>query len=556
MKLQRMKKMKRLFVLLMLVLLCVGCAHAEDVGEIVPKYEVMYIPVGKEMYASFTTTSEKLKKSAYAYEISDESVISVNYKGAVKGLEVGESVLTIISKKYPEVFVHLPVEVVDPVKKVIATVPSTTMNVGETLQIEATCQPETATIREVNYFTSNEKVAVVDENGVITAVGRGGANITVQSEDRNAKTIIELSVRQLPEEIRFKQDSYVLAVGKKTKFGVSVHPSNANDRAIVWSSSDETVAPITKDGSLTAKSAGTAIITASSKADPNVKTSVTVRCVVPIQTITLDKAQADLRIGETVQLNPAYTPENATIDVVYTTSNPQVCSVDKNGLITALDGGESIVRVLSSENQNRKAEMKVYVHVPVEGITVDQKGLRLAVGDHAFGTVKIRPGSATNKEMTWVSSDESIATVTNTSNRPRIVGHKWGSCTLTGTTASGGFTAQIQVYVGELWDALHATQAIKASGEARVTLENRSDMHITGVTLGMKDAQGQLVETVLAVDLAPFSTSEPLAVALLGEGKEVTVVAWETDTGYHTNAGVLKNSYRLSGGMMEWIKVK
>ena len=241
---------------------------------------------------------------------------------------------------------------------------------------------------------------------------------------------------------------------------------------------------------------------------------------------------------------------------MYTTSNPQVCSVDENGLITALDGGESIVRVLSSENQNRKAEMKVYVHVPVEGITVDQKGLRLAVGDHAFGTVKIRPGSATNKEMTWVSSDESIATVTNTSNRPRIVGHKWGSCTLTGTTASGGFTAQIQVYVGELWDALHATQAIKASGEAQVTLENRSDMHITGVTLGMKDAQGQLVETVLAVDLAPFSTSEPLAVALLGEGKEVTVVAWETDTGYHTNAGVLKNSYRLSGGMMEWIKVK
>ena len=548
--------MKRLFALLLMLLMCMGCAHAEDVGEIVLKHEIMYIPVGKEVYASYTATTDKLKKSAYTYEISDESVISVNYKGAVKGLEVGDSVLTIISKKYPDVFVHQDVKVVDPVKKVTATVSSTSMNVGEIMKIEAVCEPETATIREVNYFTSNDKVAVVSDEGVITAVGRGAANITVQSEDRNAKAIIKVSVKQLPEGIRFKQDSYVMAVGKKMKFGTTVYPSNANDRSLQWESSNEEVASIASDGTLTAKATGTTVVTASAKADPRVKTSVTVRCVVPIETITLDAPQYDLRIGDTVQLKPSYTPENATIDVSFTTSNPVVCSVDENGLITSLNGGTSIVRVTSNENERRMAEVVVNVHVPVESISVDHKGLRVPVGEHAFATVKLRPGDTTDREMTWTSSDETVATVSNNSNRARVVGHQWGECTITGVTHSGGHKAEIQVYVGALNEALRVTKAASASGQAMVTLENKSNLHMTGVVLGMRDAEGNVAEGSIKVDLAPFSTSEPLPVPLEGMVKELAVIAWESDTGYHTNAGVLKNSYRLSGGMLEWVRLR
>ena len=232
--------------------------------------------------------------------------------------------------------------------------------------------------------------------------------------------------------------------------------------------------------------------------------------------------------------------------------------MDENGVVTAVRGGETTVEVCSAENEKRSASVKIRVNVHVTGATCDQKGMRLEIGTHAFGNVKVQPLDATNKNMTWTSSDESIASVTNNSNRPRIEGHKWGRVQLTGITEDGGYEASFFVNVGALHEALVLKKAKLSGRTLTAELSNASDMHMTSVTLMVcgTDGRGQAVEEeiVLPLDNAPGPDPCVISAELSQTLSDASaaVVAWETDTGYYSNADELKFSYRISGGLQEW----
>ncbi len=552
--------MKRLAAWLVLALLLfVGVAQAEEIGEIQPKYDdgVMFVSIGKKAEVRYRVTTDKLRKSSYAYQIEDKTIATVDNVGNVKGLALGETTLTITSKRYPEVSAQVTVRVIQPVKKVRVEETPKTLNVGETLALTAYCEPADATNTDIVYSSNKETVATVDENGLITAVGRGEVTITAASADGHARARVKLNVKQLPEEITFKQSGYVLSVGRGFKFKATVWPSNANNKNITWSSSDESVATVNKKGQLHAKGAGIATITATSVADPTVFGTVDVQVVVPIKTIKTDPVRHDLHIGDTVQLEPIFTPEDATPAVRYEAVNPYIVTVDENGLVTATGGGETIVKIISQENSSRKAEVTIAIHVDVTGVTVDRKGFRLPVGEHAFGMAKVRPGDATNKNMIWGSSDPSVAVVTNMSNRPRIEGLKWGRTKLTGVTVDGGYEVSFMVNVGALHDAATVYSAVRDGDTAAVVVQNHSDMHLEEVTLWVNNEEGASEEMTFAVDIAPGQFSDPLTVSLPeGKKRTVAVAGWKTDTGYYTNDEVLKNTYRIASGLMDWVNVK
>ncbi len=556
--------MKRIVAWLMLAaLMLAGVAYAEEIGEIQPKYDdgVMYVPIGKRVEVRYRLTTTALQKSGYAYETSDEKIATVDYQGNVKGISLGECTLTITSKRYPEVSAQVTVRVITPVKKIQLSAKEETLFVGQSMTLAAVCEPEDATNKAVVFSSSKEEVASVDQNGVITAHKRGKATITVESADGNASRSMKVVVEQKPEEITFKQPSYTLAVGKNLKIKPTVLPSNANNKKVTWSTSDESVATVSKNGTVKAKGVGVAVITAASDADPNVFQTVEVEVVLPIRKIHIEPEHYDLHIGDSIQLAPTFTPEDATPAVRYEASNPYIVSIDENGLVTATGGGETTIRIVSREDKSRKATVTVAIHVDVTGVSVDRKGFRLPVGEHAFGMIKVRPGDATNKNMTWTSSDPTVAIVTNTSNRPRIEGLKWGRTLLTGTTVDGGYSASFMVNVGALHEAATVYSAVPSGNEAQVVVQNHSDMQLSSVTLWIEgeDEQGNAVsgEQTFEVNIAPGAFSETLSIAMPAAQKHAVAVAgWETSTGFYTNDEVLKTSYRIAGGLMEWVSVK
>jgi len=549
--------MKRFLCVLMLLLLCCGAALAEDIGEIQSKQDVLYVNIGKQAEVKYRLTTEALRKSSFAYEISDPAIASVDTMGYVKGLAVGECELKITSKRYPEVSTTVPVRVIQPVKKVVLETAQAEVNVGQKFQIGCTTEPADATIQGVTFTSSDEKVALVNrKNGIVRAVGRGTATITVASKDGNARATFKVTVRQLPEEITFKKDEYTYRVGKAFEFGITVKPGNANNKTVTWSSSDESVATVNKYGSVKVIGEGTTVITATSQADPTVKGTTIINGIHPIKAIEFEQDYYELKIGDVLELNPILTPENATPwAVTYAAANPYICKVDEDGTVTAAGGGITTVTAYSSESKSIKSTVKIAIVVEVESVHFDEKGIRVPVGEHAFATAKVRPGDATFKDMTWVSSNPEVAIVTNSSHRPRIEGLKWGRCTITGTTVRGGYSASINVNIGALHDAITVYSASAAGGKISLMLNNHSDMHFTGLTLAFTTADGSVIEKQIAADIAPFAINAPVEVEIQG-AKEAAVMAWETDTGYYTNMDVLKNSYRISSGLMDWKTVK
>lgn len=545
--------MKRFLALLVtLLMLCVlGCALCETKDSLTLQQDRLLIPVGEFKKIRYDA-SKSLEIVGFTFEASDPDGLYVSYTGQAKGLKLGEYTVTITSVKDPSIVAVLPVQVIQPVQQISLSVPETKLCIGQTTTLAYECRPENASVKEATFASSNDDVATIADDGTITAVGRGTATISVTSLDGAARNTIKITVQMLPTDITFQEDEYALALGKALKLKATVLPKGADNKELIWTSSDESIATVSNTGSIKAKAAGTVTITATCKADPSVKASVTLQCVQPIKSIKFDTTSYQLTAGDTLQLSPSYTPADATTSAVtYTSSASNVCTVDKTGLVTAIGGGKSTVTVTSLANSSRKASVTIHVFAPVKGISAYQTHVRVGANEHGFAKVQLLPGNASNKEIYWESSDPSIATVSNNTNRPRIMGYQWGDCELTGTTADGGHTITLNVHVGTPYKALSIETAKKRGGQIIVTLRNHSNISITGVRFAV---EGEGVTELLPAEIAPGAVSGEITVEL--SGKSIAVAGWESSSFLYNNRGEQYNSCLYSDGFYQWHSTK
>jgi uncharacterized protein YjdB len=149
-------------------------------------------------------------------------------------------------------------------------------------------------------------------------------------------------------------------------------------------------------------------------------------------------------MASTGQLTPTITPSNATNKAVtYSSDNTAIATVNTSGLVTAQSLGSTIVRVKSAEDPGIEAECAVTVQsqpsaVSVTGVSLDPSSLYKGVGSAPFTlTPEVSPANATNKSVTWNSSNQSAATVSN--GVVTVVGA--GTTIITVKTVDGEFTA-------------------------------------------------------------------------------------------------------------------
>ena len=230
-------------------------------------------------------------------------------------------------------------------------------------QLVATTTPDNALLDNLTftYKSSDETVATVDENGLVTPLKAGTATITVTAQAvvttngmalfttrATAKCTVTVTDIAIPAtNIELDAFSKTMTVGDKAKLTATVKPADTTDK-VVWTSSKPTVATVDENGNITALAAGTTEITATAGSVSAV-CKVTVEGV-KVSKVELNKTSVSLKAGETEQLTATVTPDNATDKTVtWTSSKPTVVAVDENGKITAVAPGTATITATAGD---------------------------------------------------------------------------------------------------------------------------------------------------------------------------------------------------------------
>lgn len=333
-----------------------------------------------------------------------------------------------------------------------------TLPVGRTLLLNTSITPYYAADQSVTWSSSNDSVASVDANGVVTALQEGTATITVRTTVGGytasckitvTKAIPATGVTITPAFTEAEPKSLALDTGLQLR--ATVLPEDATEQEVTWTSSDEKVLAVTSYGRVTAVGSGKAYITATT-ADGG-HTAQTWFSVpdetYPVTRITLNRTNLTIYMKEEGQaLTATVAPTYATNpSVTWSSSDPAVAAVDQNGVVTAVSQGYATITVTAQENPAVMAECRVSVQperVRVTGLTFDQASLEVGLYKELTLVPTIAPANATVRNVTWTSSNTTVATVSRT-GKVYTVG--LGYADITATSEDGGFTATIRINV-------------------------------------------------------------------------------------------------------------
>ena len=224
--------------------------------------------------------------------------------------------------------------------------------------------------------------------------------------------------------------------------------------------------------------------------------------VYKVTEVKLDKDSLSLEVGGTATLTATITPNNATNpNVTWSSDNQNVATVDQNGEVTAVSAGTATITVTTADG-GYKDTCPVTVTaatVPVTGVSLNKDSLALGVGDSETLTATVKPEDATNKAVTWTSSNSTVATVDQNGVVTAVAP---GTATITVTTADGSFTATCTVTVRPDIPPANPNYRItvEATQGGTVTADPTAAKAGTTVTLTPVPDRGYQVGTVAVTD--------------------------------------------------------
>ena len=329
--------------------------------------------------------------------------------------------------------------------------------------------PANATNKNFIWKSSNVEVATVDEYGKLTALEEGTVTITATTIDGNKTATKGITVVNTQEEtssvecIILDKASVTMAEGASVLIITEVFPLEATNKNVTWSSSNNEVVRvkgIENAGSITAVGVGTATITATTM-EGEEKAYCEIRVEeadnkIPVEGITFNKPSGIVEKGSSTSLVEAImiTPANATNPYVnWESSNPEVAVIDEDGKLTALAEGTTVITVTTLDGNKTATKTITVVNtqeetIPVEGITFNRPSGIVEKGSSTslVEAIMITPANATNKNVTWTSSNPEVATV---NEQGILTALAEGTTVITVTTVDGNKTATKNITVRE-----------------------------------------------------------------------------------------------------------
>lgn len=292
------------------------------------------------------------------FSSSAPSVVSVDQDGVVEALSAGSAQITVSAGNISAectVSVNVPLEGIELVQKQMQ------LEKGGSGQLETALLPaDTTEMPEISYGSSNPAVAVVDAEGLVTAVGAGTAVIFASAGTYSDSCDVRVTAPL--QSVSLDKSDVTMWTGESTVLSVGYLPGDTtDDRTVIWVSSDPAVAAV-NGGTVQAVSEGTCTITATA-GGKSASCIVRVATFVHVAAVSLSEAQITLgSVGETRQLSASVAPANATSPTVtYSSSNAKVASVSSTGLVTAISGGTAVITATAD---GQAASCTVTVNLP------------------------------------------------------------------------------------------------------------------------------------------------------------------------------------------------
>ncbi len=224
---------------------------------------------------------------------------------------------------------------------------------NQTGELKVVYNPENVTIiPNATWTTSNENVATVDENGIVTAIGVGTATITVDyGNGITASRDVEVT-EITASSISISNVIESMLINNSVELGVTLNPVDSTDD-VTWASSDESILTVDENGVVTAVGVGTATITVQTVngISDSIEITVTEK---HIESINVSLEKTEISEGDTTQLEITFSPTDYTDtieSISYNVSNPSIATVDENGLVTGLKAGEVVLTVYVNVKQ-------------------------------------------------------------------------------------------------------------------------------------------------------------------------------------------------------------
>ncbi len=338
-----------------------------------------------------------------------------------------------------------------------------TVNVKENSKVERPKDPEREGYIFANWYYENE---VYDFNDKVKK------DITIEARWEDSKGII--------------LDNYnlILNVGDTKKIEIKSLPQGVTLEDLIWESSDESILSIDKNGNIKALKEGESKVTIKTK-----NNSYTASCAVKVSKneIAVESVKitgsTQVKIGSTIKLTANITPSDATdTQVTWESSNSKIATVDKNGNVKGIKEGTVTITVKTNDG-GKVATYKVTViantttpsttkpqeepkkpedkKIPVSGVSISGP-TEVNVKSSINLKATVTPGNATNKNITWSSDNNSIATVDQSG---KVTGVSEGVVNITVKTSDGGYEYTYKVTVNSIYE-VYLVKKILTGNEA------------------------------------------------------------------------------------------
>jgi uncharacterized protein YjdB len=467
------------------------------VGSVVVSPSTASVAVGGAVQLSASVkdaSGAELQGRLVGWTSSDESVAVVSSTGRVSGLKVGSVTITASSEgKSGTATVTVTAA---PVASVNVTPSTAAVVVGQTTTLTAAtldASGNALTGRAITWASSSTAIATVSPSGVVTGVAPGTATITATSEGKSGSATVTVNAPAPAPvaSVTVAPTSLPLQVGQTGTLTATTRDAANNvltGRAVAWASSNEGVATVAANGTVTAVAPGSATITATSEGKSGTASvTVTAPAPAPVASVTVDPATVSLTTGGTQQVTA--TPRDAQGNalagraVTWQSGNTAVATVSPTGLITAVAPGNTTVTATS---EGKVGTVTVSVAAPAVGsVSITPGSATVNVGATTVLSAAVRDVNDAVMQgaaVTWASDKPQTASVSQTGV---VTGLAPGTATISATSGGKTGTAAITVQL--------APVATVTLSPATLNLRDRNGERTGTLTATLRDAQGNVL---------------------------------------------------------------
>ena len=417
------------------------------------------------------------------YESSNTKIATVSVTGKITAKSKGSCVIFVRTDAGASNFCN--VTVLQQVTGLKVTPVSADMYVGDKLQLTATISPKNATDKEVKWETTDKKVATVDEEGLVTAVGGGATIVKCTSLDGDFMSYCFITVTEKVTKITM-QEKVEIGVGKKFQLNAVVSGDKATNKNVKWASSNKKICKVSKKGVIKGVKTGTCTIRVKAADGSGVYADCEVRVVAYTESMELSATIVKLIQGQTAKIKLTTTPKKVSFTPTWSSDNEKVAIVSKKGKITAIKPGECIVKCTSGDNPDVFAICYVYVEEPpeppkepepvnIQSFNFSDESMVLVTGDIANIQYAITPTNYT-EGYKWSSDNPTVCSV---DSNGKVTAKSIGTAKVTALSDSGKKGTMVVHVIGlsKTKITLHQYESTKIS------------LQLNGVTAGELDVK-------------------------------------------------------------------